>query len=139
MVICARWRVYCARYGSLTTYPDPAGGGALSCGSLCLRSTLAGCEPLAGASACLDFLPPLGAASAASVSCCSDLEERVAELEATAARKGTRKVDLRIMGANESDVGKLRTLELTQNQALELEDSTVVARGFGLVQKIKDG
>jgi hypothetical protein len=54
---------------------------------------------LAGASACLAILPQLATASAASVSCCSDLEERVAELEATAARKGTRKVNLRITGA----------------------------------------
>jgi hypothetical protein len=42
----------------------------------------------------------LSAASAADLggNCCSDLEERVAELEATAARKGTRTVSLTISG-----------------------------------------
>ena len=30
--------------------------------------------------------------------CCADLEERIAELEATTARKGTRKVSLTISG-----------------------------------------
>lgn len=41
-----------------------------------------------------------GSASAADLggNCCADLEERVAELEATAARKGNRKVSLQIYG-----------------------------------------
>ena len=49
--------------------------------------------------------------------CCADLEERVAELEATAARKGNRKMSLTITGAlaakvlwhdNEDGVGATR-------------------------------
>src|SRR4249919_3479207 len=41
-----------------------------------------------------------GAASAADLggNCCADLEERVAELEATTARKGNRKMSLTISG-----------------------------------------
>ena len=41
-----------------------------------------------------------GAAFAADLgaSCCADLEERIAELEATTARKGTRKVSLEMYG-----------------------------------------
>src|SRR2546425_1897787 len=41
-----------------------------------------------------------GSASAADLggNCCADLEERVAELEATTARKGNRKVSLTISG-----------------------------------------
>src|SRR5215207_6696911 len=41
-----------------------------------------------------------GSASAADLggSCCADLEERIAELEATTARKGNRKVSLTISG-----------------------------------------
>lgn len=46
------------------------------------------------------FLLLAGAASAADLggNCCTDLEERVAELEATAARKGNRKMQLTIYG-----------------------------------------
>ncbi|MBL8566375.1 MAG: porin, partial [Hyphomicrobiaceae bacterium] len=42
----------------------------------------------------------IGSASAADLGgdCCADLEERVAELEATTARKGNRKVSLTISG-----------------------------------------
>ncbi len=42
----------------------------------------------------------VGSASAADLggNCCADLEERVAELEATVARKGNRKVSLTISG-----------------------------------------
>jgi hypothetical protein len=57
---------------------------------------------LAGAGAGLALLGvALDPAIAASLggSCCADLEERVAELEATTARKGNRKVDLKISGA----------------------------------------
>ena len=43
---------------------------------------------------------PLGGASAADLggNCCADLEERIAELEATTARKGNRKVSLTVSG-----------------------------------------
>jgi hypothetical protein len=57
---------------------------------------------LAGAGVGLGLLgTALAPASAADLggSCCQDLEERVAELEATTARKGTNKVDLKISGA----------------------------------------
>ena len=42
----------------------------------------------------------LGAAQAADLggNCCADLEERIAELEATTARKGNRKVSLEVYG-----------------------------------------
>ena len=42
----------------------------------------------------------VGSASAADLggNCCADLEERIAELEATTARKGNRKVSLTISG-----------------------------------------
>lgn len=53
-------------------------------------ATLAGALWASAASAA----PPEGAAQ----ECCQDLEERVAELEATAARKGNRKVSLEIYG-----------------------------------------
>ncbi len=41
-----------------------------------------------------------GSASAADLggNCCADLEERIAELEATTARKGNRKVSLTVSG-----------------------------------------
>ncbi len=43
---------------------------------------------------------PMGVASAADLggNCCADLEERVAELEATTVRKGNRKVSLKLFG-----------------------------------------
>jgi predicted porin len=47
--------------------------------------------------AALAFAPAAYAADL-SGSCCSDLEERIAELEATAARKGNRKVSLSVYG-----------------------------------------
>ena len=42
----------------------------------------------------------VGSASAADLggNCCADLEERIAELEATTARKGNRKVSLTVSG-----------------------------------------
>lgn len=48
----------------------------------------------------LALLPGMGAANAADLGgdCCADLEERVATLEATTARKGNRKVSLTISG-----------------------------------------
>ncbi len=54
---------------------------------------------LAMASA-VGLLLSLGSAQAADLggNCCADLEERVAELEATTARKGNRKVSLTISG-----------------------------------------
>ena len=58
------------------------------------------------AAAALNFV--LAAASAADLGgdCCADLEERVAELEATAARKGNRKVSLTVSGwVNEAIFG----------------------------------
>ncbi len=52
------------------------------------------------AAACTLSLMTVGGASAADLGgdCCADLEERVAELEATTARKGNRKVSLTITG-----------------------------------------
>lgn len=47
--------------------------------------------------ACLSFAGPSFAADLGS-ECCTDLEERIAELEATTARKGNRKVSLTITG-----------------------------------------
>lgn len=49
---------------------------------------------------------PTTSASAADLggSCCADLEERVAELEATTARKGTRKVSLTVTGLVEQQI-----------------------------------
>jgi hypothetical protein len=54
----------------------------------------------AGAALSIFCATPLLAADKAEVggNCCSDLEERIAELEATAAKKGNRKVSLRIYG-----------------------------------------
>ena len=45
-----------------------------------------------------------GSASAADLggNCCADLEERIAELEATTARKGNRKVSLTVSGGSVS-------------------------------------
>jgi predicted porin len=48
--------------------------------------------------AALAFAPAAYAADLGGQGCCADLEERVAELEATAARKGNRKVSLQIYG-----------------------------------------
>lgn len=50
--------------------------------------------------AALGVLVGAGSASAADLggNCCADLEERIAELEATAARKGNRKVSLTVSG-----------------------------------------
>ena len=47
------------------------------------------------------MLLSMGAAFAADLggNCCADLEERIAELEATTARKGTRKTSLEIWGS----------------------------------------
>ncbi|CAN1721611.1 Porin [Hyphomicrobium sp. 1Nfss2.1] len=47
--------------------------------------------------ACLSFAGPSSAADLGS-ECCNDLEERIADLEATTARKGNRKVSLTITG-----------------------------------------
>lgn len=44
------------------------------------------------------LLAPLTASANTASSCCADLEERIAELEATAARKGNRKVSLTVSG-----------------------------------------
>ena len=52
---------------------------------------------LAGAVAALAFATPAKAADLGG-NCCADLEERVAELEATVARKGNRKVSLTVYG-----------------------------------------
>ncbi len=50
--------------------------------------------------ACTVFAVPAAPASAADLGgdCCADLEERIAELEATTARKGNRKVSLTVSG-----------------------------------------
>lgn len=52
---------------------------------------------LLAATAVLALVSPVGAADLGG-NCCADLEERVAELEATTARKGNRKVTLTISG-----------------------------------------
>src|SRR5690349_24829139 len=58
--------------------------------------------------AALGLVVGAGSASAADLGgdCCADLEERIAELEATTARKGNRKVSLTISGwVNEAVFG----------------------------------
>ena len=52
---------------------------------------------LATVVACLFFIGRAGAADLGG-DCCADLEERIAELEATAVRKGNRKVSLTVTG-----------------------------------------
>ncbi len=52
---------------------------------------------LVAIAACLSFAGPSSAADLGA-ECCTDLEERIAELEATTARKGNRKVSLTITG-----------------------------------------
>ena len=53
-----------------------------------------------------------GSASAADLggNCCADLEERIAELEATTARKGNRKVSLTVSGWVAEQVNRAATL-----------------------------
>jgi len=53
---------------------------------------------------------PAGAADLGG-GCCADLEERIAELEATTARKGNRKVSLEISGHVNEAVARLKELE----------------------------
>ncbi|HMN36882.1 MAG TPA: porin [Hyphomicrobium sp.] len=48
--------------------------------------------------ACMTFGPSPAASADLAASCCADLEERIAELEAASARTGTRKVSLVISG-----------------------------------------
>ncbi len=57
-------------------------------------------RPLYATVGLLALMGAAGPASAADLggSCCGDLEERVAELEATTVRKGNRKVSLKIAG-----------------------------------------
>ncbi len=45
--------------------------------------------------------------------CCADLEERIAELEATTARKGNRKVSLSVYGDSDGKFCNRRALPLT--------------------------
>src|SRR5215467_10275849 len=61
--------------------------------------------PMRGSSCCfavtaLGFFVGVGTSQAADLggNCCADLEERIAELEATTARKGNRKMSLTITG-----------------------------------------
>ncbi len=58
-------------------------------------------------------VPPVGYAADLGGNCCSDLEERVAELEATTARKGNRKLSLRVSGHVNQAVGD--TLRIGEN------------------------
>jgi len=81
-----------------------------------------------------------GPASAADLggNCCADLEERIAELEATTARKGNRKVSLTIYGhVNEAiflwDDG------FEQNQTIATNDNARTRFGFKGENKISDG
>src|SRR5450631_1067640 len=67
-----------------------------------------------------------GSASAADLggNCCADLEERVAELEATTARKGNRKVSLQIYGQVSETVmwwndGKASNTYVQENNAVK--------------------
>src|SRR5688500_11445963 len=76
--------------------PNHNGGALMTAGLSRFTSLFAFCSVVAmlvgsGAIAHADGLPRGG-------SCCADLEERVAELEATTARKGNRKVSLTISG-----------------------------------------
>lgn len=72
--------------------------------------------------------------------CCADLEERVAELEATTARKGNRKVSLTVYGqlnkailfTGEIDVG---TAPATGSGDVEIIDNDVSDTRFGLKGK----
>ena len=59
---------------------------------------------VAGAAVALSVAAPARAADLGG-NCCADLEERIAELEATTARKGNRKVSLEVSGfVNETPV-----------------------------------
>lgn len=62
---------------------------------LCWKRKVCECVVLLGLA-----VPAIGQAAAADLSqdCCADLEERIAELEATTARKGNRKVSLTVTG-----------------------------------------
>src|SRR5512134_84045 len=54
---------------------------------------------LGAATLALAVIGPRAATSADSAgSCCADLEDRIAELEATAARKGNQKVEVKVLG-----------------------------------------
>jgi len=53
---------------------------------------------IAAAAALAIYYIPSAKAADLGGSCCADLEERVAELEATTARKGNRKVTVKISG-----------------------------------------
>ncbi len=63
--------------------------------SMTLRGVLGSAALLAGTAAL--FMAPAAAADLGG-NCCADLEERIAELEATTARKGNRKVNLTVYG-----------------------------------------
>ncbi len=98
------------------------------------------------AAAALLAMPIFGTTTSAAVAadlgagCCSDLEERIAELEATTARKGTRKVTLTISGyiAQELTVwddgeetnAYLHGMGSTQASHLKLSGQAVIAPGW---------
>ncbi len=56
------------------------------------------CPPRHALLACVLLCMPTAAAAQDASSCCADLEERIAELEQTAATKGNRKVSLMVSG-----------------------------------------
>ena len=62
------------------------------------RARLGGAAVLAAALAAQSLLAPPARAADLGGDCCADLEERIAELEATTARKGNRNVSLTIAG-----------------------------------------
>src|SRR3990172_7287532 len=88
----------------------------------------------------LTFGVPAAEASDLGGDCCADLEERVAELEATTARKGNRKVSLTISGyiAQEitywDDGGEANTyihgLGPTQTSHIKLNGQATITPGW---------
>ena len=70
------------------------------------------------------FVQPAKAADKAGGDCCADLEERVAELEATTARKGNRKVRLAISGVVHKGILTHNNDELPGDGKLSIYDGT---------------
>lgn len=75
-----------------------------------------------------------GSAHAADLggNCCADLEERVAELEATTARKGNRKISLTITGWVPAAIGIERRYIVIDPTSFALEDNALRFIGAGI-------